>query len=197
VGLWGRARHTSVTGARHDVLVAGQETGQETGQEKGQETGQETDIATALDALAVFDGVPAPRRAQIDPAPEILDVLEGETIVREGRYDHEWYVVLEGTAAALSAGDELGRLGPGEHFGEIALLSQRPRRVTVRAVTPMRVLMLTEKAFFALFEDCAPFTYAVLSRLAECSASPHWPAFLERPRVADLGTGRAPDRSAT
>jgi CPA1 family monovalent cation:H+ antiporter len=158
---------------------------------------RDADVSAALAGLAVFAGVPAARREAIDPAPEVIDVLEGETIVREGRYDHEWYVVLEGTAAATAAGTELGLLEPGDQFGEIALLSRRPRRVSVRAVTPMRVLMLTEKAFLALLEDCAPFTYAVLATLAERASNPRWPDFLKRPAISDLGAPGSRDGSQT
>jgi len=163
-------RHGSVTAARHDHRVVP----------------PDVEVTAALRGLPLFAGVPEDRLASIDPPPELLDVLAGETIVREGRYDHEWYVIVAGTAAATVAGSELGRLGRGEHFGEIALLSRRPRRVSVRAVTPMRVVMLTEKAFLALLEDCAPFTYAVLARLAERAASPHWPTLIERPTIGPL-----------
>jgi CRP-like cAMP-binding protein len=118
-----------------------------------------------LTALAVFQRCPAERLAAIDPPPEELGVEPGESIVREGHLDHEWYVVLDGEAAVSTRGEVLGVLGPGEHFGEIAILSQEPRRFTVRALTPMRVLMLTEEAFLELLEDCGPFGHTLLVSL--------------------------------
>ena len=115
--------------------------------------------------LAVFQRCPAERLAAIDPPPEEFGVEPGESIVREGHLDHEWYVVLEGEGAVSTRGEVLGVLGPGEHFGEIAILSREPRRFTVRAQTPMRVLMLTEQAFLDLLEDCGPFGHTLLVSL--------------------------------
>ncbi|MDX6286005.1 MAG: family transcriptional regulator, cyclic receptor protein [Frankiales bacterium] len=129
------------------------------------------DSATPLTALAVFDRCPPERLAAIEPSPEELEVELGEAIVREGHLDHEWYVILDGEASVSTAGHVLGVLGPGEHFGEIAILSRQPRRFTVRALTPMRVLMLTEEAFLALLDDCAPFGRTLLVRLTRRMSS--------------------------
>lgn len=123
--------------------------------------------ARALSGLAVFDGCPEDRLAAIEPPPEILDVEPGEPIVRAGHLDHEWFVVLAGEASVSAHGVGLGVLGPGEHFGEIAILSGQPRRFTVRALTPMRVLVLSEQGFLSLLDDCMPFGRTLLTRLTQ------------------------------
>ena len=122
-------------------------------------------------SLAVFDRCPPERLAAINPPPEELDVELGESIVREGHLDHEWFVITDGEAAVSTMGRILGVLGPGEHFGEIAILSGHPRQFTVRALTPMRVLMLTEEAFLSLLEDCAPFGRTLLVSMARRMSS--------------------------
>lgn len=119
-----------------------------------------------LTSLKVFDRCPPERLAAIDPPPEELEVQPGESIVREGHVDHEWYVILDGEATVSTMGHVLGVLGPGEHFGEIAILSRQARRFTVRALTPMRVLVLTEGAFLSLLDDCAPFGRTLLVRMS-------------------------------
>jgi hypothetical protein len=193
----GQARHRSVTEAPHDVPMSSPDRGpradSDPGPEPEREQGGFPPGHDEFDRLAIFAGVPAEQFATLDPAPEVLEVLPGEVIVREGRYDHEWYVILDGVAMASIGGDDLGRLSQGEHFGEVALLSRRPRRVTMRAVTPMRVLMLTEKAFLKLLEDCPRFTHTVLARLAERAASPGWPVSIERPTIPAPPGSTAPE----
>jgi glutaminase len=51
-----------------------------------------------------------------------------------------FFVVAEGTAAVTTAGKEVARLGPGDHFGELALISESERTATVTAETPLRCL---------------------------------------------------------
>jgi CRP-like cAMP-binding protein len=49
-----------------------------------------------------------------------------------------FFVIAEGEAAVLVDGNRIGTLGPGDHFGELAMISQRERTATVEAITPMR-----------------------------------------------------------
>jgi CRP-like cAMP-binding protein len=128
-------------------------------------------LALDLTALAVFDNCPPAQLSALNPPPEELTVEPGESIVREGHLDHEWYVVIEGEASVSTRGEVLGVLGPGEHFGEIAILSREPRRFTVRALTAMRVLAFSEEAFLDLLEQCAPFGRTLLVRLTRRMSS--------------------------
>jgi len=62
--------------------------------------------------------------------------------------------VLKGDAAGQET--PVRRLGPGECFGEIALVSDRPRSATVRAVSATNVLAVDREAFQALFATLPP-----------------------------------------
>ena len=84
-----------------------------------------------------------------------------ETICREGDRGDWFYVVLDGEVEVLRAvpgGGEapLRRLGPGDCFGEIALVSDRPRTATVRSVTAVNLLAVDREAFQALFASFPP-----------------------------------------
>lgn len=84
-----------------------------------------------------------------------------ETICHEGERGDWFYVVLDGEVEVLQAGAggaevPLGRLGRGECFGEIALVSDRPRTATVRSVTPVNVLAVDREAFQSLFANFPP-----------------------------------------
>src|SRR5512132_4174607 len=72
----------------------------------------------------------------------------GAAIVREGEMSGvDFFVILEGQAAVTVEGRQVGRLGPGDHFGELALIGERVRLSTVTASTPMRCLVMASWHF--------------------------------------------------
>jgi len=77
---------------------------------------------------------------------------EGDTICTQGEAGNYFYIVKEGEAVCTqvdAAGDEkeVGWLKPGHYFGEIALLTTKPRQATVRAKTDLRVLAIDRATF--------------------------------------------------
>jgi NADH dehydrogenase len=85
----------------------------------------------------------------------------GQVVFREGDRGDWLYVVTEGEVEVLKNGGAaeptaLRRLGPGECFGEIALVSDRPRSATVRATCATNVLAVDREAFQALFATLPP-----------------------------------------
>ena len=56
-------------------------------------------------------------------------------------------MIEEGTAKVLKGGEEIAELGPGDFFGEIALLETERRTATVVAATPMRVIVMFQREF--------------------------------------------------
>jgi CRP-like cAMP-binding protein len=63
----------------------------------------------------------------------------GAKLVKQGEMSGvAFFVVAEGEAAVIVDGKEVGRLGPGASFGELAMISERERTATVEALTPMR-----------------------------------------------------------
>jgi CRP/FNR family transcriptional regulator, cyclic AMP receptor protein len=116
---------------------------------------------TVLRDLALFAGCSADDLSVLLAGSEELDVEQGEVVVREGRHDHEFYVVLEGSARVVRDGSSLARLDPGDFFGEGALLSGRPRNASVIALTDMRVLVVPEERFGDLLARVPGFSAAV------------------------------------
>lgn len=76
-----------------------------------------------------------------------LDVDAGTRVVREGGHGNRFYLVEEGEVVVTQGGRELRRLGPGEWFGELALLRDVPRTATCTAVTPVRLGALGRRHF--------------------------------------------------
>jgi CRP-like cAMP-binding protein len=76
-----------------------------------------------------------------------VDVSEGEVLAREGHTGQEFFVILEGRVAVRRGDEQLAELGPGDFFGEMALLGDHPRNATVTATAPGRVGVMTRQAF--------------------------------------------------
>ncbi len=76
-----------------------------------------------------------------------VEVTTGEVVIREGDEGDRFYVIQSGRAAASYLGELLRSMGPGEPFGEIALLRDVPRTATVTAEEPMVLLALDRQHF--------------------------------------------------
>jgi trk system potassium uptake protein TrkA len=80
----------------------------------------------------------------------------GTEMTREGEPGVEFFVIVEGDAVATVEGDEVGRIGPGGFFGEMALIDGGERVATVVAEHPLRVLVLGRHEFNEMLEIAMP-----------------------------------------
>ena len=92
------------------------------------------------------------------PEREIIKAhfARGATIFRQGEMGDQVYVIENGQVEAVEEAPGKGEkvirtMGPGDHFGEIALIRRIPRTLTVRAVTDVDVLAIKAGAFASLF----------------------------------------------
>ena len=90
----------------------------------------------------------------------------GETVVSEGRPGIGFFVIADGEAVVSVRGEERARLGPGDYFGEIALLAESERTATVTAETDLRCLGLTSWEFRPLVERNGSIAWKLLQALA-------------------------------
>jgi CRP/FNR family cyclic AMP-dependent transcriptional regulator len=100
-----------------------------------------------------------------------LDLREGRILVREGRPGREFFVLIEGSVRVTKNGRKLNELGRGDWFGEIALLTNTPRTATVTATSPIRVLVVTDRAFRLVVERMPTIALKVLASLGQRLAS--------------------------
>ena len=96
-----------------------------------------------------------------------IDLREGKELTREGAPGREFFVLVEGTADVIRKGRRINRLKDGDFFGEIALVHSSPRTATVKATTPVRALVVTDRNFRQLLEKSPEVQRKVLSALAE------------------------------
>jgi CRP/FNR family transcriptional regulator, cyclic AMP receptor protein len=90
----------------------------------------------------------------------------GETITSEGESAVGFFVIEEGDAKVTVGGQERGRLGAGDYFGEIALIAQTGRTATVIAETDVRCLGMTFWEFRPLVEENGKIAWKMLQSLA-------------------------------
>ena len=96
-----------------------------------------------------------------------IDLREGKEMTREGAPGREFFVLLEGTADVKKNSRRVNTLGPGDFFGEIALVSREPRTATVIATSPVRALVITDRSFRRLLDDAPQVQTKVMEAMAE------------------------------
>ncbi|XP_050664462.1 cAMP-dependent protein kinase type I regulatory subunit isoform X2 [Leptidea sinapis] len=120
-----------------------------------------------LSRVSILESLEKWERLTVADALEPASFNDGEIIVRQGEPGNDFYIIVEGTAVVLqqragpgagsSGGEavEVGRLGPSDYFGEIALLLDRPRAATVRAAGPLKCVKLDRARFERVLGLCA------------------------------------------
>jgi CRP/FNR family transcriptional regulator, cyclic AMP receptor protein len=92
-----------------------------------------------------------------------IDLREGKELTVEGQPGREFFVIIEGDAVVRRGDREINRLGAGDFFGEIALVDDRPRTATVVAESPLRALVVTDRAFRTLLDRSPEIESKVMS----------------------------------
>lgn len=111
------------------------------------------DRIALLRKLWLFDRCSTRELIQLASLMTPIGVPAGEVMAREGETGDECFVIVDGTAKVTRANQELGTLGPGTFFGEMALLDGGPRVATATAVTPMKLLVMTRGEFERLIRS--------------------------------------------
>jgi CRP/FNR family cyclic AMP-dependent transcriptional regulator len=96
-----------------------------------------------------------------------VDLHEGKEMTRQGTPGREFFVLLEGSADVKKNNRKVNTLGPGDFFGEIALVCHEPRTATVTATSPVRALVITDRSFRRLLDDAPRVQTKVMEALAE------------------------------
>jgi len=91
----------------------------------------------------------------------------GSTVAAEGKGGAGFFVIESGEASVSVRGEERGKLGPGDYFGEIALIDDGARSATVTADSDLRCYGLTSWEFRPLVESNASIAWQLLETLAK------------------------------
>jgi CRP/FNR family transcriptional regulator, cyclic AMP receptor protein len=106
-----------------------------------------------LKLVSLFSQLERDELARVARSIDEIDVPAGRELTREGDIAHEFFVIEDGSASVRQDGEEISVMGPGDFFGEIALLESPRRTATVVATTPMRLLVMHSRDFKAMEHD--------------------------------------------
>ena len=119
----------------------------------------------ALGASRLLSGLSPGEVARVLAHAEHLAVASGTVLLREGDQSHDMYFVLEGEVRLRRHQLALKTLGPGDHFGALALLTGRPRSTSVTAATPLELARLSPGAWEAFAAEEPGLAMRLVQRL--------------------------------
>ena len=120
-----------------------------------------------LKKVPLFAGCSKTELRRLAATADEIDVREGYVLMREGRPGREFFVLVEGSVEVTRGEKKLSELGPGDWFGEIALLTKIPRTASVVATSAVRALVVTDRAFRQLVETMPSLAIKVLASLGD------------------------------
>ena len=120
-----------------------------------------------LKRVPLFAGCSKKELQELASRTDEIDLRDGYVLMREGRPGREFIVLVEGTASVTKDDKKLADLGAGDWVGEIALLTNVPRTATVTATSPIRVLVVTDRAFKRVVETMPSIALKVLASVGD------------------------------
>ena len=103
-----------------------------------------------LSAIRVLAGCPEHELDAVARVASEREVPAGEELTREGDFGHALFAIEEGSAEIPRNGTRIGRAGPGDIVGEVAVLASGRRTASVRATTPLKVIVWFKRDVWAL-----------------------------------------------
>jgi CRP-like cAMP-binding protein len=120
-----------------------------------------------LAKVPLFSGCSKRELQDLASLADELDLPEGTVLIKEGERGREFFVIVDGSVNVTRNGRRISTLGGGDWIGEIALVSDVPRTATVTATSPIRVLVVTDRAFSGLIKRSPSIALKVLASVAE------------------------------
>jgi cAMP-dependent protein kinase regulator len=114
-----------------------------------------------LAKVPIFESLLPYERAKVADALDSVTFNDGDVIIRQGDTEGDkFYIIEKGEVVCEKSSDpnsppvEAMRLGPGDYFGELALLTNQPRQATVKAVGPVKCLTISREHFVQVMGPC-------------------------------------------
>jgi CRP-like cAMP-binding protein len=124
-------------------------------------------VAEELERVPLFSGLSQRQLRRLAKDFRERRVSAGAVLARQGEMSGAaFYVIAEGEAAVTVDGRRVGTLGPGDHFGELGMISESERTATVEALTPMRCHTIQFWHFRAFAKKNPDVTWKLLQHVA-------------------------------
>jgi CRP-like cAMP-binding protein len=119
-----------------------------------------------LHSVPLFAGLDRRHLERLGMLTEEVDVPAGKVLIRQGEHGDDLMIIVSGEVGVERDGARLNQLGPGDFFGEIALVAGGPRTATVTAETVARLLVVNHRDFHAMMDEFPEVAVQVLTTLA-------------------------------
>ena len=103
-----------------------------------------------LQGIALFANLDKHQLEEVARTADEIDVDAGKRLVSAGRFGYEFFVIEDGTAEVVRGDEHIADLGPGDFFGEMAILSDTVRSADVVASSPLTAMVMTDSQFRVL-----------------------------------------------
>jgi CRP-like cAMP-binding protein len=124
-------------------------------------------VAEDLKRVSLFSGLSQRQLRQLAKDFKDRPVPAGALLAKQGDMSGvAFFVIAEGEAAVIVDGRRVGTMGPGDYFGELAMISERERSATVEALTPMRCHTIQFWHFRAFAKKNPDVMWKLLQRVA-------------------------------
>ena len=130
-----------------------------------------------LHRIPLFAGFDRRQVERLGMLADEVDVPAGKVLMRQGDSGDDLMVLVSGQVGIERNGERINTLGPGDVFGEIAVIERGPRTATVTTEAPTQLLVINHRDFHALMEEFPEVAAQLLATLAK--------------RVRTLDTGAA------
>jgi CRP-like cAMP-binding protein len=124
------------------------------------------DVPARLANVPIFSGCSKRELAIIARAAKEVSHREGTVIAREGERGIGLFLILDGECTVTIGGKAKAKLGPGDFFGEVALLDGGPRTATVTALSAVRLVGITGWVFRGLLMEHPSIALKTLEAVA-------------------------------
>lgn len=125
-----------------------------------------------LRAIPLFSGLSDKALDMLASWLTVEDVSEGGLLTPEGASGYQFYVIEEGTAEARHDASPIGSLGPGDFFGEMAIMADGRRIADVVATSPMRLLAMFGTSFRELEANLPDVAGRIRAKMQERLSAP-------------------------
>src|SRR6478735_4798177 len=119
-----------------------------------------------LKGVPLFSECSKSELARVAQVADEIAFPAGRTLIEEGKAGREFFVIADGTVDVRRNGRKLPQRGDSNYYGEMALLTGKPRNATVTTTSPVRALVITDRAFKGLLHDVPSLSPKLLASLA-------------------------------
>jgi CRP-like cAMP-binding protein len=110
--------------------------------------------STRLAAIPLFAALEPDQLDAVAAVATEVSAEPGQALATQGDFGHALYAIEDGTADVSRGGEQIRSLGPGDVFGEVAVLKAGRRTATVTASSKMQLIALFKRDVWTLERDC-------------------------------------------